>query len=55
MSLALEEEKLTPEQVEARRVEELKNQAETRKRLDDEAARQRLMQRTAGNGNALRG
>jgi twitching motility protein PilU len=55
MSLALEEEKLTPEQVEAQRVEELKKQTETRKRLEDEAVRQRLMQRTSGNGNAVRG
>lgn len=42
-SLALEPEKLTPEEVEAQRVEELKKQAETRKRLEDEAVRQRLM------------
>ena len=52
-SLALEPEKLTPEEVEARRAEELKNQAETRKRLEGQAARERLMQGTAG-GNPPR-
>jgi hypothetical protein len=52
--LALELQKLAPEQLEAQRVEELQKQTESRKRLGDEAARQRLIQRTAG-GNSLRG
>jgi twitching motility protein PilU len=56
MSLALEPEKLTPEQLEAQREDELKAQAETRKRLEDDAIRQRLMQGSAnGSGGALRG
>jgi twitching motility protein PilU len=56
MSLALEPEKLTPEQLEAQREDELKAQAETRKRLEDDAIRQRLMHGSAnGSGGALRG
>ena len=55
MSLALEPEKLTPEQIEAQRQVELQKQAETRKRLEDEAVRQRLMQSVAGSGHAPRG
>jgi twitching motility protein PilU len=54
-SLALEPEQLTPEQVEAQRAEELQKQAETRKRLEGEAARQRLMQGTTVAGNSPRG
>jgi twitching motility protein PilU len=56
MSLALEPEQLTPEQIEAQREDELKAQAETRKRLEDDAIRQRLMHGSAnGSGGALRG
>ena len=54
-SLTLEPEKLTPEQLEAQRMEELQKQAETRKRLEDQAARQRLMQGAGGASNAPRG
>ena len=54
-SLALEPEPLTPEQVEAQRAEELQKQAETRKRLEDQAARQRLMQGGPGSTAAPRG
>ena len=55
MSLALEPEKLTPEQLEVQRAEELHTQAVTRKRLEDEAARQRLLQRAGAGGGGLRG
>ena len=51
-ALALEPEKLTPEQVEAQRADELANQAVNRKRLDDEATRQRLMQGAGGAAGA---
>ena len=53
MLLALEPEQLTPKQLEAQRVQELQQQAETRKRLDDEGVRQRLMARStaAASGN----
>jgi twitching motility protein PilU len=44
MSLALEPETLTEEQMAAQREQELAQQAQTRKRLEDEAVRQRLMQ-----------
>ena len=54
-ALALEPEKLTPEQVEAERAQELQKQAETRKRLEDQAARQRLMQGSANGAAAPRG
>jgi twitching motility protein PilU len=47
MSLALEPESLTPEQVEAERAKELQQQAETRKRLEDEQARERLTKAAA--------
>ncbi len=47
MSLALEPEPMTPEQVEAERAKELQQQAETRKRLENEQARERLMQGAA--------
>jgi twitching motility protein PilU len=54
MSLALEQEELTPEQVEAQRAEELRAQAATRKRLEDDAARERLMQGMAGGSGQRR-
>ncbi len=44
MSLALEPETLTEEQIAAQREQELAQQAQTRKRLEDEAVRRRLMQ-----------
>ena len=47
MSLALEPAALTPEQVEAERVKEQQAQAETRKRLENEEARARLMKGAA--------
>jgi len=47
MSLALEPEPMTPEQVEAERAKELQQQAETRKRLESEQARERLMKGAA--------
>ncbi len=52
MSLALEPEVLTPEQIEAERAKELQQQAETRKRLQDEQARERLMQKAAATGTS---
>jgi twitching motility protein PilU len=56
MSLSLEPEKLSPEEIEAQREQELQSQAATRKRLEDEAVRQRLMQRApTGDGNGVRG
>jgi twitching motility protein PilU len=48
MSLALEPEPMTPEQVDAGRAKEMQTQAETRKRLEDEQARQRIMQSVSG-------
>jgi len=47
MSLALEPEVQTPEEIEEQRAKELQQQAETRKRLEDEAVRNRLMQGAA--------
>jgi twitching motility protein PilU len=47
MSLALEPEPITPEQVEADRAKELQQQAENRKRLEDEQVRQRMLQNAA--------
>jgi twitching motility protein PilU len=43
MSLALEPEPMTPEQIEEQRAKELQQQAENKKRLEDEAVRQRMM------------
>ncbi len=54
MSLALEQEAQTPEQIEAQRTEEARVQAATRRRLEDEAARQRLLQGAAGSGSGPR-
>jgi twitching motility protein PilU len=55
MSLALETEPLTPEELEAQRIKELQEQAVTRKRLEDEAVRDRMRQgvaAAAGTGAA---
>jgi twitching motility protein PilU len=55
MSRALETEPLTPEELEAQRNKELQEQAVTRKRLEDEAVRDRMRQgvaAAAGNGAA---
>ena len=54
MSLALEPEVLKPEEIEAQRTQELAQQAETRKRLQDEQVRQRLGQPLPQAGGAPR-
>jgi twitching motility protein PilU len=47
MSLALEAEQLTPEQVEEQRVKELQQQSENRKRMEDDEVRERMMANVA--------
>ena len=51
-SLALEPEKLTAEQIETQRADEAKKQAETRKRLEDDAVRQRLLNNAINRGSS---
>jgi twitching motility protein PilU len=51
-SLALEPEKLTAEQIETQRADEVKKQAETRKRLEDDAVRQRLLNNAINRGSS---
>ncbi len=52
MSLALEPEQLTPEQIEEQRAKELQQQAQTRKRLEDEQVRERLLGNAAAAASA---